>query len=40
MGVPFSALALWLQAITYSDCREGDADRLNDVTRRLAEQLR
>lgn len=34
------ALALWLQAITYSDCREGDADRLGDVTRRLAEQLR
>lgn len=34
------ALALWLQAITYSDCREGDADRLNEVTRRLAEQLR
>ncbi len=34
------ALALWLQAITYSDCREGDAEKLGDVSKRLAEQLR
>jgi hypothetical protein len=34
------ALALWLQAITYSDCREGDPAKLAQVTKRLAAQLR
>lgn len=34
------ALALWLQAITYSDCREGDVEKLGDVGKRLAAQLR
>ena len=34
------ALALWLQAITYSDCREGDAQKLDVVSKRLASQLR
>jgi len=34
------ALAMWLQAITYSDCREGDRTKLADVTRRLAARLR
>ena len=34
------ALALWLQAITYSDCREGNGEKLGDVSKRLAAQLR
>jgi hypothetical protein len=34
------ALAMWLQATTYSDCREGDAAKLGEVARRLASQLR
>lgn len=34
------SLAMWLQAITYSDCREGDMDKLGDISRRLAAKLR
>ncbi len=34
------ALAMWLQAITYSDCREGDPAKLTAVTQRLADRLR
>ena len=34
------ALAMWIQAVTYSDCREGDSARLAEVTTRLAARLR
>jgi hypothetical protein len=34
------ALAMWIQAVTYSDCREGDPAKLADITKRLAQRLR
>ena len=34
------ALAMWIQAVTYSDCREGDSAKLTEVTKRLADRLR